>query len=243
MKRLKYILLSVICFILIGVTGFQIFGAISLSVKLSGNIKFRAEDIGAQIFGVYALSSDNAIQPTYISLSGSGDVTDNVYYETGKEYNSSSVTASLGDIVFADVADTLSIYIFVKNVGSRYIVPSVSVTSGSSDVVETHVGYFFDSSEGHVDPVTKKSESASATVLTDAINSEISAGSVGTFTANSSIDNNDTYLLVSTLRLREDYIVGGSSGDLTATFNINIEFSADIMYLHERLKNCFFNQP
>lgn len=239
MKRLKYILLSMICFILIGVTGFQIFGAISLSVKLSGNIKFRAEDIGAQIFGVYALSSDSAIQPTYISLSGSGDVTDNVYYETGKDYNSSVVTASLGDIAFTGFADTLSIYIFVKNVGSRYIVPNVSITSGSNDVVETHTGYFFDSSEGHVDPVTKKSESASATVLTDTINSEISAGNVGTFTANGSIDNNDTYLLVSSLRLREDYTAGGSSGELTATYNINIEFSADIMYTSDTILSVF----
>ena len=138
MKRIKYILLSMICFILIGVTGFQIFGAVALSVRLSGNIKFRAEDIGAQIFGVYSIDSSTAVDPTYITLSGSGTVTDNVYYEAGKNTNSSLVTANFGDIEFTDVSDSITIYVYIKNVGSRYIIPNVSISGGSSDITATH---------------------------------------------------------------------------------------------------------
>ena len=238
MKRIKYILLSMICFILIGVTGFQIFGAVALSVRLSGNIKFRAEDIGAQIFGVYSIDSSTAVDPTYITLSGSGTVTDNVYYEAGKNTNSSLVTANFGDIEFTDVSDSITIYVYIKNVGSRYIIPNVSISGGSSDITATHSAYFFDSSEGHVDPVTKKSESASATVLTDAINSEISAGNVSTFASNSSIDNNDTYLLVSTLTISDTAVITGDTA-ISSTFNINIQFSADIIYNSDTILSVY----
>ena len=239
MRRAKYILFSVICFLMIGVVGFQIFGAVAIGINQKSSIKFTAEDIGAKILGVTRVLGINEVAPTYVNFAGAGEMTDYVYTEKGTDVSSSKVSADLGNINMNVGMDQLQVYVYIKNIGSRYIVPRVSVSS-TSNIACSNAEYYFDISEGNVDPIAKKTESATATAFTDAITAQITDGNVGAFTANSSIDNYDTYLIICTLKTNDDFAwTGGSTGLVTTPFTINIEFSADIQYTSDKILSVY----
>lgn len=215
----------------------EVFSAVMLNLKIKGNVQFRATDIGAEIYGIQKLTTSQASSSSYISISGSGETKDNVYYESGKDYSYSGITADVGTIQFTDTSDTFEMYMFVKNVGSRYIVPSISISSGSSDVVISTQTLFFDTSAGQIDPLDTKSSSSSASDCLSTVQSAIDAGNCGTFSANSSIDNNDVFVLKATCTVQNS-----TSIEIRSAFTITISFASDSIYQSDDILSVYQEQ-
>ena len=211
--------------------GTEVFAAVVLNISVNGNIAYYATEIGANVWGTYSYDEEGETgSATYLSLSGAGGTSsDNVYSIHGNETSYSNITANIGTTNFTNSTDTLTFYVFIKNTGDRYIIPNVTVVaSDTSHTATTYSSVFFDISAGHSDPLTIKSNSASATAFAASVQSEIDAGNVSDFGTNSSIDNTDVWCGKITISLQN--VGGDGSLSLNANFSIRVGFLADVQY-------------
>ena len=115
----------------------------------------------------------------------------------------------------------MSIFVFIKNKGDRFIVPYFTLNYDSTHLAVEQSAYFFDSSAGNIDPVELKEDGASASSLINSVNSATKSE----YPINSYIDNFDTYYL------QLDFSIASSPGvDFSTDFYLNLAFMADVQY-------------
>ncbi|MBR7091096.1 MAG: hypothetical protein IKC79_01425, partial [Clostridia bacterium] len=145
---------------------------------------------------------------------------DGIYNENGNALEFANIVGNI-NTSFTHSQDTLSIYVFVKNKGDRYIIPEVSLTYNQSYLSATQIAYYFDVSAGNIDPISLKSSGSTASSVIDSVNS----ATKNEFPQNSYIDNLDIYML------KIVFSITGASGDsFNADFDLNISFMADVQY-------------
>jgi len=156
-----------------------------------------------------------------------------IYNESGHAMEFSNITANVvGN--FTSSSDTMSIYIFIKNKGDRYIVPYISLGYDTTLLSITQSAYYFDSSAGNIDPVAVCESDVSASSLLNTVES----ATKNEFPINSYIDNLDTYYL------RLDFAISGSPGDsFSSDFNLNLAIMADVQYDLENEHLLTVSQP
>ena len=157
----------------------------------------------------------------YIALNGSGAIDENgIYNENGNALEFSNITAT-ANATFTNSADTMSIFVFIKNKGDRFIVPYFTLNYDSTHLAVEQSAYFFDSSAGNIDPVELKEDGTSASSLINSVNSATKSE----YPINSYIDNFDTYYL------QLDFSIASSPGvDFSTDFYLNLAFMADVQY-------------
>ena len=231
MRRLKLIALSVLSIAMAVLFSAEIFAAVYLNVSVTGSFDYYATEIGASIFGTYSYNPEGETgSSTYLSFSGSGgSSSNNVYQISGDETNYGNITASVGSTSFTNSSDTFTMYIFIKNTGDRYIIPTIAVTaSDSTHISATTSMVNFDVSSGNIDPLTTKGNSATATAFVSAVQGEIDDSHVTLFATNSSIDNLDTWCAKVTFSLQN--VAGQGDISVQSSFSVRIGFMADVQY-------------
>ncbi len=243
MKKFKIITFSLFCVAIVSLFAIEIFAAVYLSIRVSGNIQYRATEIGANIWGTKQWNENgSAGTPNYLTFSGTGKFENDIYSVRGEENSYSNITATVGTTVFSSANDSVEFYLFIKNTGDRYIVPNVSVSASQQDFVTTETSlYYFDISLGHTDLLASKKSSSSATEFLNIVKSEITANKFSTFSVNSSMDNKDIFLAKVVIKLTEAAVENGSV-QVNSTFNINIGFMADVQYDSNDILSVFQEQ-
>jgi len=233
MRRFKTIMFAIFSAALVALFGFEVLAAVYLNISINTNIEYYSTEIGAEILGTYSYNEggDTGTSSYLLFSGGEGHSSDYVYELTGEESSYTGINASVPSTVFTSVNDTMTFYVFVKNTGDRYIIPNMVVTpSDTTHIAVSTSMCFFDVSEGHIDPMTVKDESATATAFVSTIEDEIDDENCGVFTSNSSIDNNDIWCVKITISLQN--VAGLGQGDLfvESAVNISIGFMADVQY-------------
>lgn len=231
MKRLKIIMLVIVSVALLGVFGVEIFAAAYLSINVGGKINFTASDIGAQIWGTYAVNNGSTQgNASYVSLSGGeGAVSNNIYEVSGEESSYSNINADVGTLKFTSKSQVLDMFIFIRNTGSRYIIPYINIELGNNYIKQTTTEYLFDISQDNIsDPYTLKGNN-SATTFANSIKSQIQNKNYAQWSLNSSIDQQDTYC--ARIQFSIDSSINDNIDlDMDSSFNVSISFVSDIVY-------------
>ena len=145
---------------------------------------------------------------------------DGIYNEKGEALEYSNITGTISE-EFTTSTDTMSIYIFVKNTGDRYIIPQIALEYDPTYLGVTEEVYFFDKSAGNIDPLELKVGGNSASSIVDSV----ASATKNEFPMNAYIDNDDTYMLVLTFG-----IVSAPGVSFETQFRLNIAFMADVQY-------------
>ncbi|MBR1890429.1 MAG: hypothetical protein IJ817_01925 [Clostridia bacterium] len=243
MRKLKTILFSILSIAIVAVFGFEVFAAVYINISIGGDVDYYASEIGAKVWGTYSYNPENVTgDATYLSLSGAGGtVSNNVYQISGEETDYSNITANIGTTHFSSATDTLTFYVFIKNIGDRYIIPTLSVSaSDTTHMTNSTSSMFFDLSAGHSDPLTLKSNAASATAFVTSVETEIDGGNVSAFGSNSSIDNEDVWCGKVTISLQN--VSGSGSIAVDSTFAIRVGFMADVQYTSNDILSVYQTQ-
>jgi len=243
MRKFKMVLFSALSVAIAFVFVMEVYAAVYLNINIGGNITYSATEIGARVWGTSAHNEDGGDGThSYLAFNGSGTVTDNVYYVSGKDEAYSNINATVGSVEFSSKQDSYEIYVFIKNVGDRYILPNVQVTStDTTNIVSSVTPVYFDISEGQIDPLETKGASASASAFISNIETEIANSNCTTFASNSSIDNHDVYCAKVVLSL-SDNINDNGAIQINATFNISVTFMADIQYSSNDILSIYQEQ-
>lgn len=133
------------------------FAAVYLSISINGNVEYYATEIGAKIWGASKVNLTSETTTNYLTLTGAGTGNDNVYTVEGKEDSYSNIVATLDSVTFDDASDTIEIYVFLKNTGDRYIIPTVyTSTSDTESISMETTAYYFNLKGGNKDPLDVK---------------------------------------------------------------------------------------
>ena len=207
---------------------FEVFAAVLVNIVVKGRVEYYATEIGAKIWGVQNYVHDYEGTVSYLTLSGAGTPSDNVYEITGSENTYTGMISSVGTTSFASSDDKLYIYVFFKNSGDRYIIPNVETsTEIEEDLQITTTYYYFDISEqDQKDPLAIKVTSANVADFLSSVDTEISDGHYSTWSSTSSIDNADVWCARFEIEL--SLTAGGA---VESGFDIYISFMADVQYI------------
>jgi len=243
MRKLKMIAFALLSAVIMALFAFEVLAAVYLSVFVEGSVEYYATEIGASVWGTYSYDPEGVTgSANYLSFSRpGGTVIDYVYEITGEEASYGNITANVGSTLFTNSQDTLTFYVFIKNTGDRYLIPSINVTySDTTHLTSSNETIFFDVSEGDIDPLDEKSNSATATVYVSTISTEIQSGNCMAFGLNSSIDTDDTWCGKITIMLQNT----SGQGDLhvESAFTIRIGFMADVQYTSNDILSIYQTQ-
>ncbi len=227
MRKFKIFLSVFLIVVVCSVFAVEVFAATYINLQIGGNISYYSTEIGAKVWGGYVKGNASGVDystATAITINGSNNTgsieanpnTGNVFYVNGEENEFSNILATLGQVSIGS-NDYLYIYIFVKNMGDRYVVPNSSI--GLSGFSVTEESLYFDVSIVS-DPYNIKNSSSSMNYLST-IATHISSGNASAFTSNSSLDLNDVYL--------KRYKIMPLSETISSVL-INVSFMADIDY-------------
>jgi len=243
MRRFKTIMFAIFSTALVALFGFEVLAAVYLNITIHGDVEYYATEIGASIWGTYSYNPEGDTGTArYLTLSGGGgSVTNDVYEVTGNETSYSNISANIGNTIFTSLDDTITLYVFIKNTGDRYIIPNVSVSFTDTTHLTSIAQYtFFDISAGNADPLTLKQNAVSASAFISDVDDEIEAEHCYVFNSNSSIDNDDVYVAKITISLQN------ASGDgnlaINASFDVHISFMADVQYTANDILSIYQTQ-
>ena len=237
MKKLKNIAFIVLSFVVVAIFGTEVFAAAIMSFTVSGSAEYYTTEISAQIWATKSFNSGGVQgESRYLTITGDGDFTNDVYSITGNAATYSNITANAGIGQFHETTDEFEIYVFMKNSGERYILPNVTVESSNTEDFQTSVEmYYFDiSNSSQVDPLAVKTSSASPTAFISAIETEIDDNHYTVWQSNSSIDSTDVICVRIAITLTEE-----PSGDVFDDFNVYIGFMADIQYSSNQILSVY----
>jgi len=243
MRRFKTIMFAIFSTALVALFGFEVLAAVYLNITIHGDVEYYATEIGASIWGTYSYNPEGEPGTArYLALSGGGgSVTDDVYEVTGNETSYSNISANIGSTLFTGVSDTLTLLVFIKNTGDRYIIPTVNVTfTDTTHITSSTDNIFFDISAGNTDPLTLKQNAATASIFVEDITDEIDDGNYYVFNANSSIDNEDVYVARITISLQN--VSGDGNLNINASFDVDISFMADVQYTSNDVLSVYQSQ-
>ena len=245
MRKFKSILFSVLCFAVTFVVTAEILGATQLFLGIRGTIQYTATEIGSDIFGTWSVNTGSTVGTVnYLTFSGEGGTTsNNVYTVTGKEDQYAGIDCNIGNVTFTDKTQSVEIFVVIKNVGEKYIIPAVEVTTGNSYLVVTQEEKYFDiSNSGVSDPLTLKNNASTASAFASSLKSSISGNNCTAFQSNMSIDKTDSYMVKITIALDQSKTY--SSGELSAAtaFNVKVGFGADIQYTSNSILSVYQEQ-
>ena len=233
-KPVVVISLCAVCAVLIVMLITQVLAATYVNIQLSSTVSYTASEIGAKIYGIQSTNINGSTTNSFITMSGSGSVDGNgIYNESGHALEFSNITAS-ANANFVTSSDTMSLYLFVKNKGDRYIVPYIALDYDSQYLSITQSAYYFDSSAGNIDPVALRESGNSAASIINSVNSATKT----TYPINSYVDNMDTYYL------RLDFVISSSPGvSFVTQSTLNLAFMADVQYDTENEHLLTVSQP
>jgi len=240
MRRFKTIAFSILSAVIVALFSFEVFAAVYLNITMVGSIDYYSTELGASVWGTYSYdpgcSTGNA---SYVSFSGGGGTfANNIYEITGNESSYSNITANVGNTSFTSADDELTFYVFIKNTGDRYIIPSISFSSSdTTHIAYTSEMYFFDVSEGNIDPLITKSNVSNATAFASAITTEIDAERCSVFASSSSIDNEDVWCAKITISLQN--VTGSGALYIESSFTIVIGLLADVQYTANNILSVY----
>ena len=244
MRKVKTILFSILSIAIVAVFGFEVFASVYISITIGGDVRYYASEIGAKIMGTYSLNEFGQQGLShYVTFSGNqGSSTDNVFEINGNETDYSNITANIGTTIFSDLQDELEIYVFLKNTGDRYIIPTITVTASETTYIGSTTGsYLFDVSAGNIDPFVTKASAANATALIATVETELGqSGHYSPFGVNSSIDNEDVWC--ARITLTPQNIVDTDALGISSTFQIRIGFMADVQYTSNDILSVYQEQ-
>ena len=232
-----------ICMCFIAFVVFELIYSI-INESRKANESSYSQSIGASIWGGYTMDDND------IGLSLNFDKTnENTKIEENEQ--TGEVISILGqDNEFTRISTRLTpyltsgkeltLYVFVKNIGDRYIIPTTSLFSNSQtssyEIVETKKYTFDTSSPASIDPYKIKTSSNSMSYL-NKIADNLNKGEE--FLDNSSLDVNDVYLQVYTIQL-QDSKQELVSNDLTLSVNFapDIDYEADnVLTVYQQLNS------
>ncbi len=242
MRKFRTVLFSVLCVVLAGMFGTGVFCATYLSLNIGGKILYSTTDIGAKVWATMTYKTEGqSAESGYVPLSGAGVSFDYVYNVTTEEQNYKSITADVGSVKFVASSDTLEFFIFIKNTGSRYILPDIDVEiTNTSFLTGSQTIYYFDVS-AVADPLTTKQNSSSAASFVSSIATQIANGDYSSWTSNSSIDNEDVYCAYVVLGVNSSYNFNEETS-IDGLFSITINFMADIQYTSDNILSVYQSQ-
>ena len=228
MKKLRNILLAFFSLAMVFIFGMEVFAAVAVNVTITGHVEYTPYEIGAEIWATNTyLESGVRDDSTYLTISGSGSFTNNVYEISGTARNFTGITADLRNIMIVNASDSQEVLLFIKNEGERYIIPIVDYSVENEEMVDITIEYYyFDLSEtGHQDPLTIKGNSASATAFVSSVQSEIDDDHYSAWNTNSSIDYEDVLCIRMLISPNTSYV-----GDIDTDIALYLGFAADVQY-------------
>lgn len=195
MRKFKIALMSIVCAIIAALFVTEAFAAVLVNLSITGDVVYVSNEIGADIFGTYRKSGQEAIANTYLSISGHGSTdSDGVYTIEGSEDSYVAHTSAVGTIPIYSESDELTFYIFIKNTGDRNIMPVIETESKSSDINFSIQKYFFDISNSQTDYIEVKRGGATAPTLITQVEGETAGVDYGTFLDNQSLEKLDVFM-------------------------------------------------
>ena len=223
-RAVKISIMSVLCTAIAVIFAVQAFAAASLSINIGGNISYTSRDIGAEISGMYKVTTISG-GSTYSYLSSTNQNSVGAKYENyfrllGTESEYGALTYTVPNFKFISLSDSIEFYVFIKNIGSRKILPVISTPATAlNSSVEAN---YFNVSQTDVLEFVKSKKTAKEII---AYLDNLSTDNYQTFAENASIDNKNTYF--AKIKLSPPNV-----GDVSATYSysINIGFKADIQY-------------
>lgn len=229
-RRAKSILFFILAFAIGFIATAEIWGATQMYLRMQGEITYSATEIGAKIWGTYSVNSGStAGTASWMSMTGgSGSSSDGVYTVSGRENELSGITCNLGTFPLEDTSKSVELMVFVKNIGDRYILPNVTISPNVSYLDFITDQYYYNYVEGASDLLAMK-PNYTATSYVSAIKGLVSNSTLTAFQSNSSIDQNDTYVIKVSIKLNSTY--DSSIWQIESTnFVVSVSFMADIQY-------------
>lgn len=240
MRKIKTIIFSILSIAIVAIFGFEAFAAVYVHLSIGGEVRYYTGEIGAKIWGTYSLNEGGTQGVAhYLNITGAGGTsTDNVYELTGYETDYSGITSNIGTTIFPNVDDELELYVFLKNVGDRYVIPTLDVTASDTEhiSIETELYYFDISVADQIDPLEEKENASTASDFVDIVEEEIENERYSVFGSNSSIDNEDVWCAKVIISLHD--VVG----NISSSFLIRIGFMADVQYTSNDILSVFQDQ-
>ncbi len=235
MRKLKIISSVIVCVILAAILVVEVYAATYINFNIDGNVTYYSTEIGAKIWGATAVGTGDTVSDYssakpmtvtsgYVGQTETNAQTGNVYCLNGNEDSFSSIYGTIGDNTLGS-NQFLYIYIFIKNDGDRVVIPNINMTMTGFTVTEESV--FFDvSATENNDPYAIKNSATGMSYLatiSSKMQSGITDGTVGSFTANSSLDYEDVYV-----KRYKVVPIAGQEGN--QSIEIKMSFMADVNY-------------
>ena len=231
MRKFKIFLMSIVCSIVAALFVTEAFASVLVNLNIGGDIVYISDEIGVNVFGTYKKTGRDAINHTYMTISGQGTTDENgVYCLEGSEDSYISHTATIEPINVYSESDEIIFYIFVKNTGDRFIIPTIATTSKSEDINFSIEKYYFDISDSQTDYVQVKRTGATAPTLISQVESEISGINYQTFSDNQSLEKQDVFM--AKIVITVDNVINTAQ---YSNFGLTLSFIADIQYTNANI--------
>ena len=226
MRKFKIILMSIVCSIVAALFVTEAFASVFVNLNIGGNIMYVSDEIGIDVFGTYKKTGRDAINHSYMTISGQGTTDANgVYCLEGSEDSYIAHTSTIEPINVYSESDEIIFYVFVKNTGDRFIIPTITTTSQSEDINFSIEKYYFDISDSQTDYVEVKRTGITAPELISQVDAEVSGVDYQPFTNNQSLEKLDVFMAKIIITVNNVTDTAQYSN-----FGLTISFIADIQY-------------
>lgn len=209
----------------------EAFAAVNINLTLGGTVRYTAKDIGAEIAGTIKVNTNGTVGTekymTLSSQSGLG-VTDSygVFTIAGTGVNYSTQVVGDDETTFDVVTDTIDLYVFVRNRGSRPFMPTLAFEEGNGLIASVSEYYFTTSG---TNPIALIRAGNTASQLNTAIDALTAGTDYLDFGSKVSLVHSETLFAKVTLSVDPNYELSVMGNVFDYLMEINIML--DVQYI------------
>ena len=209
----------------------EAFAAVNLNLSIEGKVKYTARDLGAEIAGTVEVNTMEygSISQDYLTFSAVMGRVDNygVLTISGTGENYGTFAGSPGETTLNTSTDTIDMYIFIKNVGARPFVPTITTVEETEGLIITVDPYYFNSTQ--TNPVGLIRSGYTAAQLCTTLDGLTSGTDYQAYPINASVSNGETYFAKVNLSIDPNHQAGVFGTDFDYLIQINLML--DIQYI------------
>ncbi len=223
--------MGVLSVIICSIFAAEAYAAVTLSLSVSGTIRYTAKDIGVEIVGTVRVDTieNGTTAEEYMTLSAPVGIVDEygvfIISGTGENYGAYAQTSN--NIVMNTNTDEVHMYLFIRNSGARPIIPVVSPTVESQGLIYNQTNKLFLSSQ--TNPVALVRAGDTASELNAAIDA-LTSSDYQAFAENSSINKSETVFVDIVFTIDPNANIGGET---TLNYGLTINLMLDIQYVND----------
>ncbi len=241
MRKFKIVYMSIIMLAVLCFFVFEVFSATYMSLKFAGQVRYYVSDIGARIWSNYSITDADS-NKTYNNLTLTSEdiketdtksnITGNIYYLQNSNMELSSADMNIG-VQQLEVGSTLTLYIFMRNVGPRNILPTQANYSNSEYVTVTEQDLLFDVSkiDNAYDPYNIKQNAVSLSSYLEQIETIIPTHATEFNSGSDTIGVNDVFL--------KKISFYSETADAFSEINLSFGFMAEISHFSQNILTVY----